>query len=173
MTNQISEEHTLAPEDITKTAVEEMQMRGWDVDYGIGNVWVFEDDHQRSEFEADLTEILEALTSDDGRIMKALRTYNSCKGNALYHVSDADAKDHHFGTLQGLVDLEEEQRLLDEGAKYHAQGYRLKSSKHQMRGSVIFTIPKHALCSEIVSAGYIGTSEKVRLEYLVQIKTTS
>jgi len=62
MTNYISTENTQRDEDTTKLIVDEMQILGWDVEYGDAVTWAFEDDHQRLAFENDLSAIMEQFS---------------------------------------------------------------------------------------------------------------
>ena len=51
MTNYISTGNTQYDEDTTRAIVAELQILGWDVEYGAGTAWQFESDWERDDFE--------------------------------------------------------------------------------------------------------------------------
>jgi hypothetical protein len=57
----IDTEHTQGTESQTRMIICQLLAMGWDVDYGSGPRWQFEDDHQRSEFEYDFDKAMESV----------------------------------------------------------------------------------------------------------------
>jgi len=52
MTNYISTENTQYDEATTRAIVAELQILGWDVEYGEGTSWAFESEWERDDFES-------------------------------------------------------------------------------------------------------------------------
>lgn len=61
----IDTEHTQGTEEQTRQIICQLLAMGWDVDYGSGPIWEFEDDHQRSEFEYDFAKASECMIQSD------------------------------------------------------------------------------------------------------------
>lgn len=60
-----------------------------------------------------------------------------------------------------------EKRLLALGNQYFEQGYRLKKSPRQVRGTV-YRVPSEAIVHDLQGAGHIAMAEAFRVVYVIK-----
>lgn len=98
-------------------------------------------------------------------ILRGLSVREQCLGNI--YMSGKQATEQHMAMAQSAgMDVTEEERLLAVGNAAFALGYRLHRTDRHTRGLSV-SIPSEALAWRLVTAGYIATTEQVRIEYVV------
>lgn len=126
----------------------------------------------------DLNETVVAYPDIPADIIEALHARALCQGGAYMTAQEAMQQhldmlaDGYYTKAERQAAIAAEKKLIERGSEYFEQGYRLEVTDRAPFG-VPITIPTEALAWRLVSAGYVGTGEMRRIQYVTRLYSST